>query len=60
MKKCCAFGKRDADKVLVDVDDQCPMDSAPVEWDYNFSMDYNMDMEMHHGMMNMDHFDPML
>lgn len=60
MKKCCAYGKRDADKVLVDVEGQCPDNSAPVEWDYNFSMDYSMDMDMHHGMMDMDHFDLML
>ena len=64
MQKCCAYGKKDVDKVLVDVDDQCPTDSAPVSWDYNFSMDYNMDMEMHmnmgHGGHGMDHFDPTL
>lgn len=55
MKKCCAYGKRDAQKILVDVDDRCPKNSEEVIWSPDFSMDYNMDMEMHMGMMHGHH-----
>lgn len=58
MQKCCAFGKNDQDKFLVEVEMTCPVDSEAVSWDYNFSMDYSMDMDMMHGMdhgMDMNH-----
>ena len=48
MQKCCAYGKRDEDKFLTEIDTVCPEGSEEVSWDYNFSMDYDMDMMMHH------------
>lgn len=44
MKRCCAVGKKDSDKFLVDFDDQCPAESVDVVWDSNFFMDYNIDV----------------
>lgn len=44
MKRCCAVGKKDADKFLVDFEDQCPAESVDVVWDPNFFMDYNIDV----------------
>lgn len=32
LSKCCAFGKSDEDKKLVDIDEQCPEGSDEIDW----------------------------
>ena len=66
MKKCCAFGKSDDEKELIDIDQTCPDGSYEIDWQtmgVTMSMT-NMDMMgmmSHHGdhgmMDNMDHLD---
>jgi hypothetical protein len=58
MKKCCAFGKADSDKKLVEIDTTCPQGSYEIDWQtmgVQMAMS-NMDMM---GMMDMDHGDSM-